>query len=216
VSDPRNLLGWLLLGLLGAVSAGAAVLGVFQSPSTAPLTVAVANTRRAPSYSEVFTERTLEGSETGYLTYRAPDRLGGYVESSGGRTYIYIDGVNEYQSVSVTNGASTSHLVFYRQHAETAVSGLDPAQHYLGFERTVGRLHQSGDTYRVTVTRGGETGTLAYTVSGQYISRVTIAAQGTSVVVTISQVGTAPPIGLPKGSRVETASPVVPSGSSAG
>lgn len=214
--DSRNLLGWLLLGLLSAVAAGGAILGVTQSPSTAPLTQAVANTLAAPNYSEVFTETTPEGSETGYLTYQAPDRLGGYVESGGRRTYIYIQGVNEYQSVTVTNGTSTSHLVFYRQHAQTAVTGLDPAQNYLRLERTVHGVHQSGSNYTLTLTRGGETGTLQYTVSGQYIGRFAIAAQGTKVVVTISQVGTAPAIGLPKGARVET-TPVVPgSAASAG
>lgn len=213
--DPRNLLGWLLLGLLGAVGAGGAILGVFQSPSTAPLSQAVTNTLNAPNYSEVFTEATPEGSETGYLTYHAPDRLGGYVESAGRRTYIYIQGVNEYQSVSVTSGTSISHLVFYRQHAESAVSSLDPAQNYLGIATKLKGLHQSGNTYSGILTRGGETGALQYTVSGQYVGRFVISAQGTSVVVTISQVGTAPPIGLPKGARVEspTAS-TTPAGSS--
>lgn len=208
--DSRNLLGWLLLGLLSAVAAGGAVLGVTQSPTTAPLAQAVANTLAAPNYSEVFTETTPEGSETGYLTYEAPDRLGGYVESEGRRTYLYIQGVNEYQSVTVANGTSTTHLVFYRQHAQTAVTGLDPAQNYLRLERTVHGVQQSGSNYRLTLTRGGETGTLDYTVSGQYIGRFSIAAQGTQVVVTISQVGTAPPIGLPKGARVESPTSIAP------
>jgi hypothetical protein len=171
----------------------------------------------APNFSEVFTETTPEGSETGYLTYQAPDRLGGYVESGGRRTYIYIQGVNEYQSVTVANGTLTSHLVFYRQRSQGAVSSLDPGLHYLAFERGVGKLHQSGTTYGGSVTRGGQTGTLQYTVTGQYIGRIVISSQGTKVVVTISQVGTAPPIGLPKGARVESTSSLVPgSASSAG
>jgi hypothetical protein len=210
VLDSRNLLGWLLLGLLSAVAAGGAVLGVTQSPTTAPLKQAIVNTLNAPNYSEVFTETTPEGSETGYLTYQAPDRVGGYVESEGRRTYLYIQGVNEYQSVTVPNGTSTTHLVFYRQHAQTPVTALDPTQNYLRIEHRLHRVEQSGSNYSGTLTSGGETGTLEYTVSGQYIGRFSIAAQGTQVVVTISQVGTAPPIGLPKGARVETPTSIAP------
>jgi hypothetical protein len=214
VLDSRNLLGWLLLGLLSAVAAGGAVLGVTQSPNNATLKVAVANTLAAPNYSEVFTEATPEGSETGYLTYEAPDRLGGYVESGTHRTYLYIQGVNEYQSVTVTKGTSTAHLVFYRQRSDGAVSTLDPALHYLGFVGSFGKLHQSGTTYGGPVTRGGQSGIVRYTVTGQYIGRIYISSQGTSIEVTISQVGTAPPIGLPKGARVESPTSIAPGASS--
>jgi hypothetical protein len=212
VLDARNLLGWLLLTLLGAVGAGAAILGVTQAPSGAPLTQAVTNTLKSPNYAEVFTETTPEGSETGYLTYQAPNRLGGYVESAGRRTYLYIQSDTEYQSVTVSNSTSTSHLVFYRQQSQEPVTALDPAQNYLRLEQSVHGAQQSGNKYTFTLTRGGETGTLAYTVTGQYIGRFTITAKGTRVVVTISQVGTAPAVGLPKGSRVESVSPISPGG----
>ncbi len=209
--NSRNLIGWLLLGLLAAVGAGGAILGVSQSPGTASLQVAITNTVNATSYSEVFTEHMASASETGYLTYQAPNRLGGYVEAAGRRTYIYIDGNTEYQSLTVSNGTSTAHLVFYRQHSQTPVVSLDPAQNYLRLGRLhlrLGRLaphvHRSGNTYSFSLTQGGETGTLAYTVSGQYVGILTIHAQDTAVEVTISQVGSAPSIGLPKGARVVT------------
>ena len=47
------------------------------------------------------------------------------------------------------------------------MTALDPAQNYLRLERTVHGVKQSGSNYRLTLTRGGETGTLEYTVSGQ-------------------------------------------------
>jgi hypothetical protein len=206
--DSRNLLGWLLVGLVSAVGAGAAILGATQSPTTASLSQAVRNTVRAPNYSEVFTESTSMGSETGYLTYQAPNRLGGYIETVSGRTYIYVQGGYEFQSVTVSKGASTAHLVFYRQRSQAPVSMLDPAQDYLNLVQHVPHAQRSGNTYTLSVTRGGQTGILQYTVAGQYIGRFTIRAAQTSVVVTISQVGTAPPIGLPHGSRVIGASPL--------
>ena len=102
----------------------------------------------------------------------------------------------------MANSASTAHLVFYRQHSQTAVASLDPAQNYLRLGRMAKHVKQSGNTYSFSLTRGGETGTLAYTVTGQYVGMFTIHAQATAVDVTISQVGTAPAIGLPKGAKV--------------
>jgi len=210
--DARNLLGWLLVGVVGAVGAGAAILGVSQAPGSATLSQAITNTLRAPNYEEVFTESMPEGSETGYLTYQAPDRLGGYIESAGRRTYVYIVGDTQYQSVTVGRGASTAHLVFYRQHSLEPVSAVDPVQYYLRFEHLARRFSARGTTYTVTITRSGQTGILGYQVSGQYIGRVVIEApqQASSVVVTISQVGTAPPTGLPPGARVVGAVPALP------
>lgn len=200
--DSRNALGWLLLGLLGAVTAGGAILGVSQSPGTASLSQAVTNTLNAPSYREVFTETVVEGSETGYFTYQAPDRLGGYVENAGRKTYRYIQGSTEYSSVTVSKGSSTAHLVFYRQHTLSPIQDLDPVLFYLGLEQKGRVLSRSGNTYSVLVHNGGQTGTIDYTVSGQYIGRFTIEAQQTSVVVTVSDVGNAPAPGLPPGARI--------------
>ncbi len=200
----RNLLGWLLVGLVGAVTAGGAILGVVQSPGTATLPQAIDNTLQAPSYSEVFTETLPVGSQTGYLTYQAPDRLGGYVlVGSHQRTYVYVQGHDEYQSITVQSGTASSHLVFYRQHVSSPISEIDPVKNYLRLGRG-GHVvsKKGGNTYTEIVTRGGATGEVTYTVTGQYIGRFTIHAQQTTVVVTISQVGTAPAVGLPPGSHV--------------
>ncbi|MBV8463443.1 MAG: hypothetical protein JO368_09120, partial [Acidimicrobiales bacterium] len=109
--------------------------------------------------------------------------------------------------VTVASGTSTSHLVFYRQRTGVPVARLDPAQNYLGLARRGHVVGQSNNTYTVAVTSAGTTGTLDYTVTGQYIGKIDIQAPGTTVVVTISMVGTAPPVGLPKGARVITSLP---------
>ena len=209
MTDSRNLLGWLLVGLVGAVTAGAAILGVAQSPGTASLSQAMTNTLNASSYSEVFTETQQQvGSETGYLTYQAPDRLGGYVVvGANRRTYIFVQGPYEYQSLTVTGNTPPSRLVFYRQRTGVGVAHLDPAQNYINLGKHGHVTSHSGNTYTVSVTSGGTTGTITYTVTGQYIGRITIEAPGASVLVTISQVGTAPPVGLPAGAKVVTTLP---------
>ena len=124
MSTGRNLTSWLLLGLLTVLALGGAVLGVVQSPKTAPLisctspqqpiqrcTGAVPNTLGAANYSEVLNEDTPAGKQTDYLVFQAPDRLGGYIQSGTKRTYVYVIGKWEYQSLTVAVGASTDHLV---------------------------------------------------------------------------------------------------------
>jgi hypothetical protein len=180
-------------------SAGA---GASQAPKTVGLQTAITDTVNAINYSEMFSEKTAAGSETGYLTYVAPDRLGGNIESGNRRTYVYISGNTEYQSLTVSNGSPTPHLVFYREQSQTAVTSLDPTQNYLRLGRLGDNVHRSGNSYSLSIARGGETGSLAYTVSGRYVSRFSVQAAGTTVGVTISEVGTAPSVGLPTGARV--------------
>ena len=218
MSNGRNLTSWLLLGLLTVVGAGAAVLGVVQSPTTAPLiscasaqqpvqdcTGAVPNTLAASNYSEVLSETTPGGQQTDYLVYQAPDRLGGYIESGAKRTYVYVIGKSEYQSLTVANGASTSHLVFYRQPSQGAQS-LDPAHGYLPYAKQAKNVQQSGNTYSFTLTetttQGTATGAFGFTVSGPYVSEFTLKVQTSSVQLVISQVGSSPPVKLPAGAKV--------------
>ncbi len=217
MNGSRNLYAWSLVGLVGVVTAGAAALGITQAPTTAALQPAITNTLRAASYSEVFTATsnsgTAVGTETGYLTYQAPDRLGGYVEiSQNQRSYIYVLGSYEYQSITVTNRASASTLVFYRQPITQSLAHTDPAMQYLRYGRLGHQTGHSGDTYTRVLTRGGETGTLTYTVSGQYVGHVTVQAPGTTLAVTISQIGTASPVNLPKGARIVGTTPGISGG----
>jgi hypothetical protein len=208
MSDSRNPTSWLLLGLLTVVGVGGAVLGVAQSPKNVPLQQAVDNTLAAPNYSEVLTESTAQGKQTDYLTYQAPDRLGGYIQSGSKRTYVYVIGALEFQSLTVSANSPNPHLVFYKQSSQGA-KALDPAHGYLPYARQGKNIQQSGGTYSFTLTKSGQTGKFGFTVSGQYISEFTLNVQSASVQLVISEVGTSLPVRLPAGSKVVAA----PSGS---
>jgi hypothetical protein len=201
MNDPRRLISWLLLGLLTAVGVGGAILGIALAPRNVPLHEAATNTKAAANYSEVATEQTTRGSQTDYLVYQAPDRLGGYIQSGNQRTYIYIIGSVQYQSVSVKANASTQHLVFYRQAAQP-VTVDDPAYNYLGFVDHATHVTQDGSTYTFVLHQGTQTGTFVYTVNGKYVSSFALTVPGASVHLVISQVGTSPPVKLPAGAKV--------------
>jgi hypothetical protein len=214
MSDTRNLMSWLLLGLLTAVGAGAAALGVVQSPTTAALSSctgppqnphcsgAVTNTLSATNYSEVVTEKTSRGMQTDYLVYQAPDRLGGYIQSGNKRTYVVAIGTFVYQSLTVTNNASTAHLTFYRQQSQGARL-LDPAYTYLQYAKQGKHITRSGDTYSFTLTNSSkQTGAFSYTVTGQYISEMSLVVGTSSVRLDISLVGSSPPVALPGGAKI--------------
>lgn len=205
MSNGRNLTSYLLLGLLTVLALGGAVLGIVQSPKNAPLPQAVTTTLGAPNYSEVLNEVTAQGKQTDYLVYQGPNRLGGYIQSGGKRTYVYVIGQWEYQSLTVANGASTAHLTFYRQASQGA-QALDPAHGYLPYAKQAKNITRSGDTYSFTLSettaQGKQTGTFAYTVSGPYVSEFNLGVATSSVNLVISQVGTSPPVKLPAGSKV--------------
>ncbi len=199
--DARQGLSWLLVGMVAVVTAGAAALGVAQSPTSATLTDAVNNTLKASGYNEVASETTPQGSETAYLTYQAPDRLGGFVQSGKRRTYIVFIGDYEYQSVTVNVGASTKHLTFYRQSIAGG-SAADPAHTYLKLASEGTGATQSGNTTKMTLDEAGQTVTLRFTVSGQYVAQFKGSGEGSEVELIISQVGNAAPVALPAGARV--------------
>lgn len=206
----RNAIAWLLLALLLVVGAGAAVLGVAQAPTNAPLLNAVTNTLSARNFSEVLVENTPQGKQSDYLTFQSPDRLGGYIQSGTRRTYVYVIGAYQYQSLTVPAGTLPQRLVFYRQLSQGAVS-LDPAHGYLPYATQAKHPSQSGATYSFTLTKGGQTGTFTYTVDGQYISQFTLTVPHASVTLDISRVGTSPPVRLPAGAKVISA-PTAPAG----
>jgi hypothetical protein len=201
MNDPRRLIGWLLLGLLSAVGLGGAILGISLAPKNASLDEAASNTLAAPNYSEVVTETTAQGSQSDYLVYQAPGRLGGYIQSGKKRTYVYVIGSVQYQSVSVAANASTKHLVFYQQASQPA-SVLDPAHNYLRYANQAKNVTKEGSTYTFVLHQKGQTGTFVYTVNGKYISSFNLTVQNASVHLVISQVGTSPPVKLPAGSKV--------------
>ena len=201
MGDARQSLSWLTVGMLAAVVAGAAALGVAQAPVTGTLGDAVTNTLDAPNYNEVASEKTPQGSETAYLTYQAPDRLGGYVESGGRRTYIYFLGTVEYQSTTVSSKDSVKHLTFYRETIPGG-SAADPAHTYLKLYSEGKNKKQSGNTTTMDLDEEGQTVALTYTVSGQYVAEFNGSEQGANIHLVIAQVGSAPPVKLPAGAKV--------------
>jgi hypothetical protein len=206
VSDLRPTISWLLVAMVGVIGAGAAVLGITQAPSNVSLNKAVANTLAASSYNEVVTQTGPTGTATDYLTFHAkPATLGGYIEESGRRTYVYVIGNTEYQSVPVASGTPPHGLTFYKQKGPGAAA-VDPARHYLGFAKTGKNVTQSAGTYSFSLSQQGQTGHFAYTVSGQYVSGVLLtvatASASESVHVVIAQVGSARPVTLPKNIKI--------------
>ena len=210
--NAREMIGWLLLVMLVVVGAGAAVVGIVQSPNSAPLPEAVKNTLSARSYSEVLTESIPQGKQTDYLVWQAPDRLGGYIVHNGNkRTYVYVIGKAEYTSAAVGPGTPTSSLVFTKRAAPAGGAAvLDPARGYLPYAGEAKNVQKSGDTYSFTLTQTSQqgttqTGVFTYQVSGQYVSEFNLTVNTESVQLVISQVGTSPPVALPSGARVVTA-----------
>jgi hypothetical protein len=207
----RGLIAWLLLALVAVVGAGAAALGVAQAPNNVPLSTAVVNTLGASNYSEVVSEATPQGTQTDYLVYQAPDNLGGYIQSGNKRTYVYVIGSKEYQSITVTASTPAKHLVFYEQPSQGAAA-LDPAHNYLRYAQQAKNAQQSGSTYTFSLSQGGQVGVFVFTVSGKYLSSMTLTVKTASVQLTISQVGTSPPVALPAGAKV-VAAPASPASS---
>ncbi|MGH9205227.1 MAG: hypothetical protein ACRD1G_01485, partial [Acidimicrobiales bacterium] len=201
MNAPARMTSWLLLGLLTVVVGGAAALGVVQSPNNAPLQQAVKNTLAAPNYTEMLDTTTPNGSQTLHLVFQAPDRLGGYAINGNRRTYIFIIGRYEFQSLAVPAGGSDKHLTFYRQ-AGRAASQADPARGFLHFAERGQNVKGSAGSYTFTVTQNGVTGAFTATVSGSYVSAMTLVAPNESDQLKISQVGTSPHVALPSGSRV--------------
>jgi len=200
MNDPRRTISWLLLGLVGAVGLGGAILGIALNPKTASLAKAKANTLTASSYTEVVTQKTLQGSQTDYLVWQAPDRLGGYIESGTRRTYVYVIGSYEYQSVTVS-GSSSGRLVFYRQPSQGAAA-LDPTPDYLAYIDRAKDISKSGTTYSFTVHQGSVAGKFTVVVSGSYVASLDLSVQRQSVGLVLSQIDSSPPVRLPANSRV--------------
>jgi hypothetical protein len=219
MSESRHQTAWLLLGLLAVVGAGAAVLGVAQSPNDAALLPAVTNTvgntkthtSGAANYSEIFTEVASVGKQSESLVFQAPDRIGGYQQSGSKRTYVYIIGKVAYESLTVAAKASTAHLTFYRQPLPTGESAksFDPAHIYLPYARQVNpdKVQNDGSTHTFTIDKSGQTGHFVYTVSGSYVSEFTLKVEAELVALSISKVGTSPPVALPAGAKVVAAPP---------
>ncbi len=196
----RKYLSFVLLGVLSLVGLGAAVLGVVQGKSGTDLGLAVKTTLASSNYSEYLVEKTPQGNQTASLVYQAPDRLGGWLQSVGRRTYLVIIGSTEYISVTRPAGAAGAPLSFYTQQT-TGAQAVDPAHTYLPYYNK-GPATRSGAVTTVTLSQGGQTEKLTYTVTGNYVSKFTASTPGGTISLDISEIGTSPTVSLPKGAKI--------------
>lgn len=199
----RKYISFFLLGILSLVGLGAAVLGIVQGKSATSLGQAVANTLGAPNYSEYLVETTPQGNQNASLVYQAPDRLGGWLQSAGRRTYLVIIGTTEYISVTQPAKSTTPPLSFYSQQT-TGAQAVDPAHTYLPHYNK-GPATKSGSVTTVTLSQGGQTDHLTYTVTGNYVSNFKAVTPGGTINLAISKLGTSPAVALPKGAKIVAA-----------
>jgi hypothetical protein len=208
----RKYLSFVLLGVLALVGLCAAVVGIVQGKSVTNLSQAVTNTLKAPSYTEYLMEKTPQGDQTANLSYQAPDRLGGWLQSVGRRTYLVIIGSTEYISVTRPIKGAKGPVVFYKQQTQGA-QAVDPAHTYLTYFDK-GTSTRSGSVTTVRLSQGGQTEKLTYTVTGNYVSNFKAVTPGGTINLAIGKVGSAPKVTLPSGAKI-AASPA-PSAPSAG
>lgn len=201
----RKYLSFVLLGALALVGLGATVIGLVQAQSGTSLGQAVTTTLGSPNYTEHLVEKTPQGNQTANLVYQAPDRLGGWLQSGGRRTYLVIIGSKEYISVTRSATSTGKPLTFYTQQT-TGARAVDPAHTYLPYWNCHGAPRcpttQSGSVTTVTLSQGGQTEKLSYTVTGNYVSKFSAVTPGGTIGLEISELGTSPEVTLPKGSRV--------------
>ncbi len=200
----RKFLAFLLLGILTLVGIGGAALGIAQSPNGVPIDKAVSNTLNAANYTEDLVEKTSQGSETIHLVFQNPDRLGGWIDSAGKRTYIFVIGTKEYRTTTQASSAPMPKTFYVQQ--VTGAKDVDPAQGLLK-DYNKGTSTTNGDVTTVILTQQGQTATLLYTVTGSYVSRFKATAPGTSILLDITKVGTSPPVELPAGYKTTTTAP---------
>ena len=200
----RKFMAFILLGILSVVGAGFAVLGAVQAQSGTSLGQAVTNTLGAPNYSEALVEKTPQGNQQASLVFQSPDRLAGWLQASGRKTYLFIIGHTEY--IAVTTSAKAPRPTKFFTQQTTGAKAVDPAQTYLRYWNK-GPSTRNGSVTTVTLTQGGQTEQLIYTVTGNYVSDFKAVTPGGSIELAITEVGTSPPVELPKGYTITSAAP---------
>lgn len=148
-------LAWLVLGVLGILTAGAVALGLLEAPASAALAVrnAAGETAMASRLAATFSTRVSGASSAigasnetaaGHFTYTAPDRL-----TVTGRTFA---------PGGLSSPATTNHLK--GAAAQQALQPLRLVQH-------INNFHKQGSAYigSANISSGGRAlGTLVATV----------------------------------------------------
>ena len=133
---------------------------------------------------------------------QAPDRLGGYIQSGNKRTYVYVIGSTEYQSLTVPAG--TPHQEASRSTSRRARAAKASTRPTATCSTPPQAKHVDPDRGHLLVhaDQAGQTGTFTVHRDGQYVSQFTLTVPGASVQLDISDVGTSPPVALPAGAKV--------------
>lgn len=191
-----------MLLVLTVVAAGAALFAVRDSPTQVGLQLAVTNTQSASNYTSVLSTSGIS-AQAQHLVYQAPQRIGGYIDTGKRRIYVAVINSVEYQSTPVSPTSSSNGLTFVKQPSQPAQS-YDPVRGYLPYAAKATHVIKNGDVYRFSVTKQTQTAHFTVTVSGRYVSQLTIGVAKSYTTLTISNVNSSPPVALPPGAKVSS------------
>ncbi len=212
MTDARRTLSWLLLLLVGVVTAGGAFLAVYYAPSqpATSLNIAAKNTTAATSYTEDLKQvSTTNGTGVLHIVLQAPDRLAGYEQATGRRSYLVVAGNTVYQSVATSITSSITSHRFYVQHVSDPISQVDPLPSYLSLVSRAKAVHRDGSVYSFTLaTTTGKLAQLHYTVTGEYVSRIDVNIPGSITRIDVTRINSSPPVELPAKSSIRAGSPI--------
>ena len=128
---------------------------------------------------------------------------GAYLKIDPTNVVTVIIGSTEYISVTQPAKSTTPPLTFYSQQT-TGAQAVDPAHTYLPYYNK-GPATKSGSVTTVTLSQGGQTEHLTYTVTGNYVSNFKAVTPGGTINLAISKLGTSPAVALPKGAKIVAA-----------
>jgi hypothetical protein len=206
MTDARRTLSWLLLALVGVVTAGGAFLGVYYSPSqpVTSLKLAAKSTGAATSYTEDLKQvSTANGVGQLHLVLQAPDRAIGFQQATGQRLYFVVIKNTVYQTVptKITKSVTLHH--FTVQHVTNPLSQVNVLPSYLDLVKQAKAVHRNGEVYSFSLaTNTGTKAQLHYTVTGDYVSKIVVDIAGSATTINVTKINSSPPIAVPAKSLI--------------
>ncbi len=202
----RKYMAFVLLGILTVAGVGFAVLGVVQSKSGTDLGQAVSRTPwRPPTTPSTWCRRRPRATRRPIWSSRPPTGWAATLLASGHKTYLFIIGTTEYIAVTTTASAPVPTKLLHTEDDRGECPWTRPTRTCATTTR--GPSTRSGSVTTVTLTQGGQKETLTYTVTGNYVSEFHAATPDGAINLAISDVGTSPPVALPKGYTITTTVP---------
>ena len=195
-----------------AAQSGQSTKGEHSSKGPVPLATAVTNTLRSSNFTEQLTESTPQGDQSGHLVFQAPDRLAGYLDAGGRRTYLVVIGSTEYIAISTPTAGGSAPSSYFSQTSQAATA-VDPVHTYLKYA-SQGAARHSGAVTTVTLRKAGQLETLVFTVKGSHVVSFHATTPGGSIQLTISNFGSSPSVALPAGAKIVSQPPTSSAASS--